>query len=99
MTKFILRNPDGSIQFDHNDRIVKVIGLINLGNVNGSIDVGNDTDSSDIWYSVFLAPNQMMRIPPVITISGKNINWSFSEAGYPASGGNTGNPILLYGVY
>ncbi len=74
MPRFILRNPDGTVQLDLSKRVTKFLGSIITGSSGGSISVPGFLEGTPFYFTF---PNQNAEAvgAPAVTISGTTLSW------------------------
>lgn len=87
-------DPAGNIAVDTSDLLGRVLGVRAAGKVNGSINVPGFSTGTG-WAAVLPHRVDDVYSPPIWSISGTTLSWSYSEpnAAYRA------DATIIYGVY
>lgn len=89
MWGFQLLNPDGSIQFDVSNRVIRMLAVSDASG-NGSAVVPALSEGTPI---VAVAVSDESKVAPSVTVSGTTVSWSYGST--PVSDWDTASEIMV----
>lgn len=92
----VIYDSSGQVMVNVADRLARILGSVNVGTTNGSINVPEFSLGIPFYFLRANGPQQGT-FPPTITFSGTTLSWS-QPSGYN-SGWDKTPGTLFYGIY